>query len=72
MQRIEKVAAKALERMGNDRYRLSLIVAKRAEQLADGAAPLVQLDKSKNKFSDIALHEIAEGKIILEDILESS
>lgn len=72
MQRIEKVAAKALERMGNDRYRLSLIVAKRAEQLADGAVPLVGLEKSKNKFADIALHEVAEGKIVLEDILESS
>lgn len=26
--RIEEVAAKALEKMGNDRYRLSLVVAK--------------------------------------------
>ncbi|EOJ2434497.1 DNA-directed RNA polymerase subunit omega, partial [Campylobacter jejuni] len=52
--RIEEIAAKALERMGDDRYRLSLVVAKRAEQLADGAAPLVDIDKSKLKFADIA------------------
>lgn len=26
--RIEEIAAKALERMGDDRYRLSLVVAK--------------------------------------------
>lgn len=45
--RIEEVAAKALEKMGNDRYRLSLVVAKRAEQLANGATPLVDFDKNK-------------------------
>lgn len=72
MQRIEEVAAKALEKMGNDRYRLSLEVAKRAEQLADGAAPLVDLDRTKVKFADIALYEIAEDKITLEGLVEDS
>lgn len=72
MQRIEEVAAKALEKMGNDRYRLSLEVAKRAEQLADGATPLVDLDRTKVKFADIALYEIAEDKITLEGLVEDS
>lgn len=72
MQRIEEITAKALERMGNDRYRLSLVVAKRAEQLANGATPLVSLDKNKIKFADIALCEIAEDKITLEDFVEST
>ncbi|TKX32738.1 DNA-directed RNA polymerase subunit omega [Campylobacter aviculae] len=66
--RIEEITAKALEKMGNDRYRLSLAVAKRAEQLADGAAPLIDLDKNKLKFADIALYEIAEDKISLEGL----
>ncbi|EAJ3008357.1 DNA-directed RNA polymerase subunit omega [Campylobacter coli] len=70
--RIEEIAAKALERMGDDRYRLSLVVAKRAEQLADGATPLVDIDKSKLKFADIALYEIAENKITLEGLVETS
>ncbi|HEB9327834.1 TPA: DNA-directed RNA polymerase subunit omega [Campylobacter coli] len=70
--RIEEIAAKALEKMGNDRYRLSLAVAKRAEQLADGAVPLVDVDKNKFKFADIALYEIAENKITLEGLVETS
>ena len=70
--RIEEIAAKALEKMGNDRYRLSLVVAKRAEQLANGAMPLVNFDKSKMKLADIALYEIAENKVSLEGLVEIS
>ena len=70
--RIEEVAAKALEKMGNDRYRLSLVVAKRAEQLANGATPLVDFDKNKNNLADIALYEIAENKITLEGLVETN
>lgn len=72
MQRIEEIAAKALKRMGDDRYHLALLVAKRAEQLADGAVPLVEPLKDKMKFADLALYEIAEGKITLEGFIESS
>ena len=53
-----------------DRYKLSLIVAKRAEALANGAVVLVEADTSKMKFADIALLEVAEGKIGLEAIVE--
>ncbi len=70
--RIEEIAAKALEKMGDDRYRLSLVVAKRAEQLANGAMPLVDFDKNKTKFADIALCEIAENKITLEGLIETN
>lgn len=71
-QRMEEIAAKALEKMNNDRYKLSLMVAKRAEDLANGAMPLVELDKSKVKLADIALVEIAEDKITLENGVEST
>lgn len=67
MQRLEEIAAKALQNLGNDRYKLSLVVAKRAEELANGALPLVEVDKKALKFADIALIEIAEKKISLED-----
>lgn len=64
--RLEVIAAKALEKLGDDRYKLALVVSKRVEQLADGDLPLVDMDKSKSKLADIALSEIAQGKIVLE------
>ena len=68
MQRIEEITAQALQRIGQHRYKLAMLVSKRAEQLANGAEPLVKLDKNKSKLTDIALLEIAEGKVRLESI----
>lgn len=68
--RTEQITARALKQVGDDRYKLSLIVAKRAEALANGAVVLVEADTSKMKFADIALFEVAEGKIGLEAIVE--
>ena len=67
--RIEKIIAKAMEHMDGDRYKLSLVVAKRAEELAGGAVPLINVDKNKVKFADIALMEAAEGKLGIETLL---
>ena len=67
MQRTEQITAKALKQVDNDKYLLSIIVAKRAEQIANGALPLVKAD-SKEKFTDIALREIADGKVGLESV----
>lgn len=64
--RSEQIITKALEKVGDDRYKLSLIVAKRAEQLGNGAEPLID-DTAKLKNVDIALREIAEGKINIDD-----
>lgn len=72
MQRMEEIAAKALKKMADDRYRLALVVARRAEQLADGAVPLIHCDRSKAKLADIALCEIAESKITLEGLVENN
>ncbi len=68
--RTEQITARALKQVGDDRYKLSLIVAKRAEALANGAIALVDADTSKMKFADIALLEVAESKIGLEAIVE--
>ncbi|MEZ7934452.1 MAG: DNA-directed RNA polymerase subunit omega [Sulfurospirillum sp.] len=70
MQRTEEITAKALARVGQDRYKLVMLVSKRADQLANGAEPLVKADKNKQKFTDIALLEISEGKIRLESITD--
>ena len=70
--RSEEVAAKALKLVGDDRYKLALAVAKRAEALAGGAKSLLDIDVSKMKFADIALREIAEGKVALEGIVEAA
>jgi DNA-directed RNA polymerase subunit omega len=69
--RLEKVTSKALKNVNEDRYVLALAVAQRAEQLAAGAEPLVQMDKDKSKLADIALMEIAEDKVKVEQLLES-
>ncbi len=68
--RTEQITAKALKFVEDDRYRLALLVAKRAEQLANGAEPLVKVDREKNKFTDIALLEVAEGKVSIESFLD--
>ena len=64
--RSAQIIPQALEKVGDDRYKLSLIVAKRAEQLGNGAEPLID-DTAKLKNVDIALREIAEGKISIDD-----
>lgn len=48
------------------------MVAKRAEQLSMGEENLLDIDTRKMKFSDIALREIAEGKILLDGFKEPS
>ncbi len=68
--RTEKITAKALQFVGDDRYKLALLVAKRAGQLANGAEPLVKNIDSDSKFTDIALLEIAEGKVSIESFLQ--
>jgi len=64
--RTEQITAQALKNVNFDRYLLANAVGKRAEQLAKGAQPLIELDMRKVKYTDIALHEIAEGKITVQ------
>ena len=61
--RTEQLTAAALERVDFDKYLLANAVGKRAEALANGTPSLLQIDTSEMKFTDIALQEIAEGKI---------
>ena len=61
--RTEQLTARALEKVGEDKYLLASAVGKRVTELVSGSAPLVKVDSKKYKFADIALYEIAEGKI---------
>jgi DNA-directed RNA polymerase subunit omega len=63
--RLEKIVAEALNRVDNDRYLLAKAIGKRANELSGGAAPLVDMDIKKAKATDIALCEIAEGKLLV-------
>lgn len=69
--RIEEIASKALEQVKGDRYLLSNILFMRIDELSRGATPLVNKDIKTDKLSDIALLEVAEGKISLDKIEES-
>lgn len=44
-------------------YKLVLLASMRAVELGDGAAKLVDTQAQNGKFINIALQEIAEGKI---------
>jgi len=61
--RVEKITSQALKNVNFDRYLLAVAVGKRAEQLTKGAQPLVDMDLGRFKYADVALVEIAEGKI---------
>lgn len=63
--RLEKLTAKALETANIDRYQLALAVAKRSEQLQNGATSKLNVDLKKMKAADVALMEIAEGHITI-------
>ncbi len=67
--RLEKIISKALKQVDEDSYVLSLMVSKRANELSAGSEPKIELKKNHNlKNPDIALMEIAEGAIKLENI----
>ena len=61
--RTEQLTAIALEKVNFDKYLLANAVGKRAEKIANGAESVLDFDTSDMKYADIALQEIAEGKI---------
>jgi len=63
--RTEQLTAQALERVDFDKYLLANAVGKRAENIANGAEIYLERDITGMKYADIALAEIAEGKLIV-------
>ncbi len=70
--RLEEILAKALKRVGNDRYILSVAVGQRADDLSKGAKPLLENNETKNmKYTDIAIKEIASGLLLIDGFEEN-
>jgi len=63
--RTEQLTALALEKVDFDKYLLANAVGKRAEKISNGAPSVLEIDTTEMKYADIALQEIAEGKIIV-------
>jgi DNA-directed RNA polymerase subunit omega len=61
--RLEELTAKALETANIDRYQLALAVAKRSDELLNGAQSKLNVDIKSVKAADLALMEIAEGLV---------
>ena len=61
--RTEQLTALALEKLDFDKYLLANAVGKRAEAIANGAPSVLDMDISGMKYADVALQEIAEGKL---------
>ena len=68
--RLEKVTARALAQVKDDRYILAIAVAKRAKQLEKGATSVLNIDPKGYKSTDFALMEIAEGAIKIEGMVD--
>jgi len=63
--RLEELTAKALETANIDRYQLALAVAKRSDELLNGAQSKLNVDLKTVKAADLALMEIAEGLVTI-------
>lgn len=72
IKRTEQIISQALEKTENDRYKLSILVFSRVKELGAGAQPLLKYPEEilkRMELCDIALAEIAEGKISLVNII---
>ncbi|MGB0990250.1 DNA-directed RNA polymerase subunit omega [Arcobacter sp. F155] len=70
--RLEERMAKALERVNNDRYILSIAVGQRADELSKGAKPLLEKNTQNMKYTDIAIDEIADGLLVIEGLVDKN
>ena len=65
---VKPTVAELLKKVGDNRYSLVIMTAKRARQIASGA-PVMTKEKDRSVVS-LAADEIAEGKITKIDIEE--
>jgi len=70
--KVEELTAKVLNENPNmDRYQLALAVAKRCDQIENGATSKLNIDVKKVKSADLALMEIAEGLIVVKGFTDN-
>ena len=64
MIKIEELTAKILDANPNmDNYQLAIALAKRTDELLNGASSKLNIDPKSIKAADLALMEIAEGLV---------
>ena len=69
--KIEELTAKILTDYPNmDNYQLALAVAKRCDEIQNGAPSKLNIDPNSVKPADLALMEIAEGLIIVKGFVD--
>jgi len=69
--KIEELTAKILDENSNlDRYQLAVAVAKRCDELENGAISKLNVNTNRIKSTDLALMEIAEGLVIVKGFTE--
>jgi len=69
--RTEELTAKALQTANIDPYQLAIAVAKRSEQLLNGAKSKLNVDLKTMKAADLALMEIAEGVVTIKGFVDN-
>lgn len=70
--KIEELTAKVLnDNPSMDRYKLAIAVAKRSEELENGATSKLSVSSANIKSTDLALMEIAEGLIRIKGFNDS-
>ena len=67
----EELTAKVLkENPSMDNYQLALAVAKRMDELLNGATSKLNIDPKSVKAADLALMEIAEGLVCVKGFVD--
>ena len=69
--RTEELTAKALQTANIDPYQLAIAVAKRSEDLLNGAKSKLNVDLKMMKAADLALMEIAEGVVTIKGFVDN-
>ena len=69
--KVNELTAKILTENPNmDNYQLALAVAKRCDELENGATSKLNIDPNSIKSADLALMEIAEGLIVVKGFVD--
>jgi len=69
--KIEELTAKILDDNPNmDNYQLALAVAKRTDELLNGANSKLNIDPKSIKAADLALMEIAQGLVRIKGFVD--
>ena len=69
--RTEELTAKALQTANIDPYQLAIAVAKRSEDLLNGAKSKLNVDLKTMKAADLALMELAEGVVTIKGFVDN-